>query len=225
MAQHLFTQEELDRISEAVRSAEKKTSGEIVPYFVEQSDRYEEAAWRGGALFAALSIVAVAVFHLTSDEWHGLGPAEIGILVLGALGLGVMMTHWISGLKRLLAGDALLEQRVTQRAAQAFIAEEVFHTRDRTGILLFLSRLERKVLVVGDSGINEKVKQSEWEDVVARLTRGINGGKAAAGFVDAIGRCGELLARRGVKRRKGDTDELTNKLRIGTRKGGRRKRS
>lgn len=198
MAQRLFTQTELDRIAEAVRTAEQKTSGEIVPYFVEQSDRYEEAAWRGGALFSALALVAVAIFHLTSDQWHGLGPAEIGILVLGAMGIGIMVTHWVPPLKRLLAGEALLEQRVAQRAAQAFIAEEVFDTRDRTGILLFLSHLEHKVLVVGDSGINEKVGQPEWEEVVARLTRGINEGKAAEGFVDAIRRCGELLDRKSV---------------------------
>jgi len=224
MTQRLFTQSDLDKISDAVKAAEKKTSGEIVPYFVEQSDRYEEAAWRGGALFAALTLVGVALYHVVTQQWHALGPAEIGILVLGAMGAGIMVTHRLPALKRLLAGDALLEQRVAQRAAQAFIAEEVFNTHDRTGILLFLSHLEHKVLVVGDSGINERVEQSEWENIVTRLTLGINQGNAAEGLVDAINQCGNLLQKRGVKRRQKDRDELSNKLRTENKKS-RRKRS
>ncbi|MEX2115365.1 MAG: hypothetical protein WEB37_00640 [Bacteroidota bacterium] len=225
MTNRLFSPSDLERISQAVRDAELKTSGEIVPYVVDQSDQYEEATWRGGALLGAASLVCIAVLHLTSDTWHGLGPAEIGIITLGAIGLGVMLTHWLSPLKRLLAGNDLLEHRVAQRAAQAFIAEEVFQTKDRTGILLFLSLLEHKVLAVGDSGINARVDQSEWEDVVASITRGISKGKAADGFIEAIGKCGLLLQKRGVARRRRDRNELSNQLRMGGRKKTGRKRS
>lgn len=226
MAHRLFSPSDLERISQAVQEAERKTSGEIVPYVVDESDRYEEAAWRGGALFGAVALVCIAVLHLTSDTWHGLGPAEIGIMTIGAIGLGVMITHRFSSLKRLLAGNDLIEHRVAQRAAQAFIAEEVFQTKDRTGILLFLSLLERKVLAVGDSGINARVDHSEWEDVVTSITKGIGNGKAADGFIEAIGKCGALLQKRGVTRRAKDRNELSNKLRVGGKKGSRgRKRA
>ncbi|MEX1140128.1 MAG: hypothetical protein WEB33_04450 [Bacteroidota bacterium] len=226
MAHRLFSSSDLERISQAVREAERKTSGEIVPYVVDQSDRYEEAAWRGGALLGAVALVCIAVLHLTSDTWHGLGPAEIGIVTIGAIGLGVMATHRFPPLKRLLAGNDLIEHRVAQRAAQAFIAEEVFQTKDRTGILLFLSLLERKVLAVGDSGINAKVDQSDWEEVVASITRGIGDGKAADGFIEAIGKCGFLLQKKGITRRSKDRNELSNQLRMSGKKSARgRKRS
>ncbi|MBI4418433.1 MAG: hypothetical protein HY563_06620 [Ignavibacteriales bacterium] len=221
MARRFFTPTDLERISQAVKEAERKTSGEIVPYFVDQSDSYDEAAWRGGALFAAAALVGIAILHLTSDTWHGWGPTEIAIISLGAIGLGIIMTHRIPLLKRLLAGNELLELRVAQRAAQAFISEEVFKTRDRTGILLFLSILEHKVLVVGDSGISARVAQAEWEDVVEAVTRGIRNGKPAEGFVEAIRKCGVLLEKKGVRRRRADRNELANKLRVG-RKPGRK---
>lgn len=224
MTHRLFSPSDLERISQAVKEAERKTSGEIVPYVVDQSDQYEEAEWRGGALLGAAALVGIAVLHLTSDTWHGLGPAEIGIIGLGAIGLGVMFTHRIAVLKRFLAGNETIEHRVAQRAAQAFISEEVFRTKDRTGILLFLSLMEHKVLAVGDSGINAKVDQSDWEDVVASITRGIGDGKAADGFIEAIGKCGQLLQKRGVARRSTDRNELSNKLRMGgkKKKGGKR---
>lgn len=222
MTQRYFRQSDLQRIADAVLQAEGKTSGEIVPFFVERSDSYEEAIWRGGGILGGLSLLLVAMVHLFSDSWHGMGPIEIGIIVLGGTGLGMMLAHAAPLLKRFLAGNSLLEQRVAQRAAQAFIAEEVFNTRDRTGILLFVSFLEQKVLIVGDSGINAKVRQSEWEDVVARVVAGIDRGEAADGLIDAIHQCGVLLKKKGVRRRRDDKDELPNRLRVG--KAGNTKR-
>jgi len=227
MEHRIFSQSDLDRIAAAVREAEGKTSGEIVPYFVEESDRYHESVWKGGVVFAALAGIIIVAASLLSTTWIGLGPIEIILILLGSTALGMILTHYLSFLKRLFAGNDLLEQRVAQRAAQAFIAEEVFETRDRTGILLFLSLLERKVIVVGDSGINAKVHQTEWQDVVDRVIMGINTGRPADGLVDAIQQCGTLLKLHGVKRRKRDVNELANRLRIGSSrksKGRRKKR-
>ncbi len=108
-----------------------------------------------------------------------------------------------------------MERRVQQRAAEAFITEEVFDTKDRTGVLIFLSLLEHCVLVVGDSGINAKVEQAEWADVVQTVVSSVRKGKAADGLVSAIQKCGDLLRREGLKRRGDDQDELPDYLRIG----------
>jgi len=127
------------------------------------------------------------------------------------------LTHYIAPLRRILAGGALMRHRVSQRATEAFLAEEVFDTRDRTGILIFVSLFERQVLVVGDSGINERVKQEEWDDVVQTIIQCIRRGSYADGLVEAIGKCGTLLERRGVERRSDDTDELRDELRMSDR--------
>jgi putative membrane protein len=110
-----------------------------------------------------------------------------------------------------------MNHRVSQRAAEAFIAEEVFQTRDRTGILLFFSLLEHRVLVVGDSGINAKVEKQDWDDVVTTVIEGMKAGTPAEGLIKAIGMCGELLQRQGVRRRADDSDELSDGLRMSDR--------
>ena len=104
--------------------------------------------------------------------------------------------------------------RVHQRATQAFISEEVFATRDRTGILIFLSLHERRVLVLGDSGINKKVKPSDWDGIVNMIVSGIREGKTTEGMISAIRECGKLLEQHGVQRRPDDTDELSDDLRV-----------
>ena len=42
-----FSEKDLDQIREAVQTAEKKTAGEIVTYFVAQSDEYEDLIGAG----------------------------------------------------------------------------------------------------------------------------------------------------------------------------------
>jgi putative membrane protein len=213
----LFSASDRDRIAAAVRQAESKTSGEIVPFVVGQSDTYEEAEWRCGALLGTATLAAFSVIYSYTSIWLPLSVAELVIAALLAGGAGVLLPKFIPPLKRLFAGDPQMERRAAQRAAEAFLSEEVFKTRDRTGILIFLSILEHKVLVLGDSGINAKVKPEEWNDVVKRIVKGIRSGKPAEGLIDGIGQCGALLQKHGVAIRPDDTDELSDSLRTNDR--------
>ncbi len=213
---HLFTPEDLDRVKAAVQGAEGKTSGEIVPYFVDRSDDYEESEWRLGSLLALLVLGGVSAFHHYSETWLPIDVAILILAVASALLAGIMVARFVPPVKRFFAGKALIERRVNARAAQAFLAEEVFRTKERTGILIFVSVLEHRVLVLGDSGINAKVEKAEWQDIVDTVTRSIAQGQAAGALIDAIGKAGTLLARSDVRRRADDTDELPDNLRIGT---------
>jgi putative membrane protein len=211
----LFTSEDRTRILEAVRSAESRTSGEIVPYVVERSDHYEEAEWRGGFLCGIVAFAVAALEGGLARAWDPVDLLEVCLLSVVSAVIGMLVVHWVPFVTRLLAGKHRMDFRVRQRAAEAFIAEEVFNTRNRTGILLFISLMERRVLVVGDTGINAKVGKDDWHDVVQLVVQGITSGSPAAGLITAIGKCGDLLAQHGVARREDDRDELPDDLRIG----------
>jgi putative membrane protein len=216
----LFTEQDRDRIREAVSEAEQQTSGEIVPLIVRQSESYEVAAWKGAAIGAIAAMTLAILIYNFYDGW-GLGWLHTGwgsaflTLVVGSLGAAV--GAFVPPAKRMLAGNAAMTRAVHRRAMKAFVEEEVFNTRDRTGILLFISLFEHRIEVLGDSGINEKVSVDEWVDVVETVRNGIKSGELAQGLVKAIGICGGLLERRGVSIRSDDTNELRNELR--TREG------
>lgn len=210
-----FSQADKERIQAAVKSAEQKTSGEIVPYVVEMSDFYEVAEWRAAGLCGFIALGAFAGVRRFTDAWLPIDLAEVALVVILASCLGALLVRFAPPFKRFFAGRHLLERRVHQRAAEAFIAEEVFATSARTGIMIFLSLLEHKVLVVGDAGISAKVKKSEWDDVVRTIVGATRRGKPADGIVSAVQQCGTLLQREGVKVRPDDTDELPDNLRIG----------
>jgi len=209
-----FSEADLREIEQAVRAAESRTSGEIVPYAVSHSDHYESAAWEGAALGAVAAAVVAGVARYFGDVWGV--PSLAWILLPPAIGaaLGYLAAATIGPLKLALAGAAKVEHRVRQRATAAFLDSEVFKTRGRTGVLIFLSLLERRVVVMADSGIHARVEQNEWDSIVAGIVDGIRAGRPGNALAGAIARCGELLERHEVARAADDTDELPDTLQM-----------
>ena len=204
------------RIREAVQRAEERTAGEIVPVIVPRSASYEVVTWRGAALFALVALTSILSVLQIYDGW-GLGwlftPWGAVLVSLAAALLGAIVSTYVAPLQRLLAGDDLLDETVHRRAMQSFVEEEVFDTRDRTGILLFVSLREHRIEVLGDTGINERVRPDDWAEVVARVRKGIRNDNLTVGLEEAIEMCGRLLERKGVGMRPDDENELSNTVR------------
>jgi len=209
-----FSAGDLEAIRKATKEAESGTSGEIVPVVVGACDGWEELPWKV-ALFGSLAVsLAAALFHVFGSAWPGsvpfwiLLPPSLGAAVGFALG-----RLWPAWWRCLIPGDEL-EHRVAARARVAFLEEEVFATRERTGILIFLALFERRVVVLGDAGINQAVRKEEWDDVVEILIRGIRSARPGPALVEAIGECGRILAEHGVEIRQDDSNELEDGLRM-----------
>lgn len=213
LSAQLFTRKDLDRIAAAVKEAEGKTSGELVPYVVDRSDEYDEAELRATIAGGILPLVVILIIQKFTSLWLTVDTPDVLLVTLACMLAGWGAANLFPSVKRLLAGQTLLARRVAQRAAEAFISEEVFATRDRTGILLFISVLEHRVVVLGDAGINAHVQQEEWNDVVGCVTRGLRSGRVTEGIVEAIALCGTLLKKRGVEHRPTDINELPDSLR------------
>ncbi len=214
MVMKKFTQSELDRIRDAVTEAEKSTAGEIVTYFVNTSDDYEEVTLRSALMFVVAPLV---MFSLLSYGWllpFNVTPLVMGIacIILGFIGY-VLPIIW-PAYRRLILSQSRLQVAVERRAMAAFLSEEVFSTENRTGILIFISYFEHMVEVIGDSGINSRVEQSEWEEVVQLITAGIKNKDAAGGIINGVARCGELLKAAGVHKPPDNPNELSDDMRI-----------
>jgi putative membrane protein len=203
-AEKLFSQEEKERIRQAVLAAEQNTSGEIVPLVVNASARYTEIELLGLVIGLGIATLAAA---LLGDPWAH-DYAFSWPMTGAAAGFFLCRIPWI---KRRLLTRGRLNDAVLQRSLAAFTAQGLHRTRDHTGILLFVSLLERDAEVLADKGINEKVPQGTWDEVVRILTTELKAGRACDGFCKAIDRCGAILAEH-FPRAPDDKDELPNRL-------------
>ena len=66
-------------------------------------------------------------------------------------------------------------------------------TAQRNGVLIFLATGNKKFAVLGDVGINEKVPEGFWNDVVQIMQEHFKRNKFAEGVSEAVLRIGEKL--------------------------------
>ncbi|CAN5558175.1 hypothetical protein BH23BAC4_BH23BAC4_13740 [soil metagenome] len=216
-----ITQSHLDRIHDAVAHAETQSSGEIIPYLVERSGRYEIAYWRAGVFGAAIGLLLVVLAQrLGLGGWEAAwlytaGGLSIAIIVGACVALGA--TALLPGLQRFLAGGDRMAERVHKRAAMAFISEEVFATTHRTGILILVSLFEHRIEVLGDTGISSRVDPDQWADVVEAIRDGIRKGELGKGLAEGVRRCGELLKNADLPEGQTGDVVLENRLRFSKR--------
>ena len=210
-----FTAQDLDRIKAAVKQAEEKISGEIVPVFVERSDAYVIANYIGALIMAALVFIVIVILdRYAPTELAVYDPIFIFVFVSAGGLLGGILASVFSPFKRLLLGQALLDAATRRRAENAFLEEEVFNTRHRTGIMIFISFFEREVIVMADRGISKVVDQKEWDTLVRNIINNVRKDKVADGIVAARLRCGEILLEKGFLITPDDINELRDDLRM-----------
>jgi putative membrane protein len=204
-AEKFFTPEEQDRIQRAVFAAEQKTAGEIVPMLVASSDRYAEVEITGLALGLVLGTFAGFIIH---DPWALVPPQLLWPLAGAVLGF---IACGLPPIKRRLISKDRIAEAVHLRSLAAFTGQGLHHTRAETGILIFVSLLEHRVVVLADRGIHTKVQPGTWDEVVRIVTEGLKSGKPCDAFCKAIERCGEILAQH-FPRSPDDKDELPDRL-------------
>ncbi len=206
MLDRYFGPEARARVEAAVREAEARSLGQIVPVVVEKSDGYPEARFRGAILGAALATAMVLALHLP------LTVAELPLAQLAAGVLGALAAMW-DPLERILAGLPEREAATRDRALRAFAENGLHRTQHGTGVLVFASLFERRAWILGDHGIDAKMGEAAWRQAVEALTAGMKSGDPARGFCDAIALVGARLAEhfpRGPG--PGPGDELPNQL-------------
>ena len=202
-AAEFFTKEEQQRIEAAVTAAEAKTSGEIVPMVVDASYDYPRAELIGAGTLALASGLVVSWAFGGESIWWFLPVFILGFFVFQQL------IRRLPELKRKLIHPDEMSIEVKEKALVSFLEQELHHTRDRSGILILISLLERRVQVLADSGINEVVPEHSWEEIVSIITAGLKTGDACAAVCRAVERCGELLTTN-VPIKHDDRDELPN---------------
>ncbi len=188
-----------------VVEAERSTAGEIVVVVAHACDEYGGAPWRFGVLLAAITFAGMIAFAPPQSGWIYLAAQAAALLLAHALAR-------IDAVQRMLLPEPLVKERVAERARHAFAANGLAGTQQRTGILIFVALLERRVVVLADEGIHRALDPSEsWQEVVDCAVAGLRDGRAADGLEAAIRRCGEILAHH-VPVQGRNPDELSNRI-------------
>ncbi len=105
---------------------------------------------------------------------------------------------------------AVQRARAHRAALEQFVVRGISRTKNRTGVLIFVSLAEHYARIIADEGIAAKVHNAEWQAAIDALTAHMRDGRIAAGFTAAIERCGAVLAAHAPP--DGSANELPDRL-------------
>jgi len=140
---------------------------------------------------------------------HHPGWIVLGVVLAYAVGYGVGS---IPAVRRFFSSNQRMAYKVRRRAELAFYEHGLHKTREGTGILIMASLLERRVQVLADKAINDRVPPGTWDTLVNDLVKGIKDGRPTEAFCEAIAKCGDLLAEHFPARPGDNPDELDDDL-------------
>jgi uncharacterized membrane protein len=110
--------------------------------------------------------------------------------------------------------DPRCPEEPLHRARTVFTTLRMQRTARRNAVLIYVSVEDRKLAVVGDTGVAARVPSTFWIECCAELATHLGAGRAREGLIAAVRQVGERL-RRAFPRAPDDRNELPDDVSAG----------
>jgi putative membrane protein len=180
------------KVTMAIKKAEESTSGEIVVIAARQSDDYIHVPLHiATALALAVPLVLPllsGLFPWASVPLYWVFLTQLLVFIVVALLLGLPPLRYAITPKR------LMRKYAHRYAAAEFLAVNMHGTGGRTGVLIFVSLLERHCEIIADTAIDNKVTHQDWQAIIDGMLPLLRQGKTTDALILAVNCCGKILA-------------------------------
>jgi putative membrane protein len=160
-----FGDEARREVSAAVKFVESTSAAELVVAVRHQSGNYRSADYLAGAL-GGFAMLVLLLFHP-----HAFAVRTMPLDVAAVFAIAAWASSKSPFVRRLLTSPRSRAQNVAQAARAAFVDLGVSKTRGRTGVLVFVSMLERTAEVVGDLGVAPECLRAELPALKAAVAK------------------------------------------------------
>ncbi|MBS62732.1 TPM domain-containing protein [Salinisphaera sp.] len=183
----LLSNDERKQVADAITAVERNTDAELVTVLAERADDYAyiPLLWAG---LAALILPGALLFFTVALDARLLLLLQWGVFVALAL------LFRLPSVTTRLIPRPVRHWRAANLARRQFLEQNLHHTADATGMLIFVSEAERYVEIIVDRGISEQVPDEQWQAIVEAFTARVRIGETLIGFTECIAACGEKLA-------------------------------
>lgn len=183
----MLNNEQQQQVAKAIASVESKTDAELVAVLAKQSDKYTYIP----LLWASLLALLAPLVSMLSPLWLETGDIFLAQLIVFLL---AAMLFSIPLISIRLIPKSVRYYRASNMARRQFLENNLHHTKNETGVLLFVSEAERYVEIVADRGINEKVDENAWQNIVDQFVSAVKNKQVLQGYLDAIDACEAILS-------------------------------
>lgn len=108
-----------------------------------------------------------------------------------------------------------IEEDILDHAAFIFEQLEMHKTELRNGVLFLLVVEDRQLAIIGDAGINEKVKEGFWDEIRDHMVVHFKQARYTEGLSEGIFMAGKALKEHFPYDKKSDKNELSDEISFG----------
>ena len=176
-----FTEQDEQAVAQAIVKAEQNTSGEIVAAITPASHTYSFWELLCALVFSAAVFAIFIFFSKTVTAtferllWTTLSvrfvSAFSALLIFVCTALFFLCAN-IPAVDRMIVPARYRKEAVYRRALRFFAESGVYETKDHSGVLIFISLLEREACIIADRGVHAKVAQQQWNNLASQLAAG-----------------------------------------------------
>lgn len=205
-----------EEIAAAIAEAEKSTSAEIVCAVATESGRYDRAEAIAGLLF---SVLALGGAHLGHDFFGGspgdwdrepLGFGWQVLAVVAGFVLGHLVASFIHPLRRVFVSEKEIDAEVGRAAWQVFGAASIRGTTGASGLLIYASLFEHRVLILADQAAFEALGQERIDTLRDTAVESLKSGRIDAALRETVSAAGTFLAETLPATREHNPNELAD---------------
>lgn len=110
--------------------------------------------------------------------------------------------------------DAKCAGDPVEKAFKIFYKLEMHQTAERNGVLFYIATEHRKLAIVGDEGIHQKVPNHFWDEIKEQMVVSFKAEGYTEGLVKGIQKAAEQLSLH-FPRKADDVNELSNEVTFG----------
>jgi putative membrane protein len=184
---------------------------QIVTAVVAKSDAYVELPWKAFALGASLAGLALVILDALRPQWTTSETALIHATVILSTGAAAgALTILAPPFARLFLRRSRRDLEVRLHAESLFFKHNLSNTRGRNAVLILISGFERRVHILADRGLDGRVANAEWQQVVDRMTPHLRKERPFDALREALTRVAALLEEKRVVAEGRVANELPN---------------
>ncbi len=196
---YAISTEQEKEIEKKIDELSSKTGCALTICSVRSSTRYTHILWIVPAIIGVLT-----AFFISLASYKTIWPSYTEIFLVLAIQIGIMAGTFLA----LKLSPALclvfipkrkqLEQ-IQSKSKMTFMDRKIYETKNRMGILIYISILEKSVQVQTDSGVQMNTGESDWNPIISLLETQLQNENIYPHFINCIESVVEMLKKRGFR--------------------------
>lgn len=208
---HPLNDQDRSHLDQLVVEVEKKTGAQLVLSVIERCDDYPELPWKAFALGVAIVSLIMLAMDMINPVWISNTAVLLAVVTILATGaVCALLSILIPGFARFFLDKDRSEMEVRQYAESLFLSRELFATRNRCGILLLIGLFERHIVILPDTGLENRLSQADCFEIIAAMTESLSSGSMVNAFEQGLKDLEQVLS--GTKPAKPIKNELPNEM-------------